>query len=93
MLERIKKALRISSNTLDAEITGYMKACLADLRQYGVDPSLVNQNTTDELIISAVIHYCRWQFNFEGNAERYEKMYKDMYQVLSLRGDYNGSNE
>lgn len=93
MLTTVKTALRLSGETFDSEISMYIGACFKDLEQYGVDSSLCTDSTEDELIIATVIAYCRWQYDFEDQGERYEKMYQNLYQVLSMRGDYNGTNE
>lgn len=93
IVDKVRFALRVTGETFDSEIELFVKACLADLVQYGIDEDLCSVDTEDELIIAAVVAYCRWQYDFEEQGERYEKMYKNLYQVLSMRGDYNGSNE
>lgn len=55
MLDKIKRALRISHNALDEDIQADIDACLADLRVCGV----VFAETADALILNAVKLWCR----------------------------------
>lgn len=84
MLEKIKKALRISHNHLDDEITDLIDSCLLDLNISGV--RIINEN--DPLIIQAVKVYCK-AFMSEDNLERYTESYRSIKTHLSLCGDYN----
>lgn len=85
MLNKIKLALRISHNALDADISDIIEACKLDLARMGVTNTL----DTDFLIIQAVKLYVKWQLNFEGEADRYMNAYTALAQSLSLCGDYN----
>lgn len=84
MLDKIKKSLRISHNKLDDDIQENINACLLDLTIAGV-----NTNIEDELIIQAVKLYCKWQYDFCGNADRFEKAYYNLKMALALSGDYS----
>lgn len=93
LFQRVKTALRYTDDSLEDEISVSIAACLKDLAQYGVDPTLLVESTSDELVINAVITYCRWQFDFENQGDKYGARYKAIHQTLALRGDYNGTNE
>jgi hypothetical protein len=86
MLERVKQALRITSNTFDAELTGLISSAQLDLGIAGVTlPS-----TLDEVCITAVITYCKMRF---GNPENYDKLkaaYDEMKAQLSMATGYTG---
>lgn len=84
MLELIKVALRISHSALDNEIMSIINACERDLSNVGI---IVDEE--DALIIQAVRLYCRWQFNYENQADRYEKAFNSLKISLALSGDYN----
>lgn len=84
MLDKIKKSLRISHNKLDDDIQSNIDACLLDLAIAGVNTIIV-----DELIMQAIKFYCKWQYDFCGNADRYEKAYYNLKMALALCGDYN----
>ena len=83
MLDKIKKSLRISHNKLDDDIESNIQACLLDLTIAGV-----NAKIEDELITQAVKLYCKWQYDFFGNADRFEKAYYNLKMSLALSGDY-----
>lgn len=85
MREKIKLSMRISHNQLDDDIQGNIDACLLDLKRVGV----LNPDTTDALILKAVEMYCKWQYDFDGKGERYEKAYVNLRIGLGLCGDYN----
>ena len=84
MLDKIKKSLRISHSKLDEDIQANINACLLDLTIAGV-----TAKAEDELIIQAVKLYCKWQFDFCGGADRFEKAYYNLKMALALNGDYS----
>lgn len=87
MLEKIKKSLRITHNSLDDEIQDLIDGALADLRISGI----VNINQTDALIIRAVTIYCKANFGLENtDSEKYQTSYNSLKTHLSLSGEYNG---
>lgn len=55
LLEKVKTALRISHNKLDAELEDQIEAAVLDLSLAGV----VIRNDGDALIVSAIKTYCR----------------------------------
>lgn len=85
MQEKIKMSLRIKHNALDDEITDMILAAKKDLERVGI----INIADDDPLIIQAVKLYCKWNFNYESDAQRYETAYTSMKQSLSMSGDYN----
>lgn len=86
-LADIKTDLRISHNKLDADIQSTMDACTLDLGMAGVKKS-----EPDALIDKAIKLYCRWQFDYNGKADQYERAYQALRTAMSLCGDYNGGS-
>lgn len=93
MLEKIRLALRRTGDGVDSEIQDCINACYRDMARVGI--SIYDENgkikeemLRDALILSAVKTYARWQFNFEGQAERYERAYISIRDGISLCGDY-----
>lgn len=84
MLNRIKTNMLITHDKLDSVIQNNIDACLIDLKRMGVVPK-----EKDELITKAVELYCKWQLNFCGEGEKYEKAYYKLSDALALCGDYN----
>lgn len=86
MLEAVKKAMAVTSEDFDDDLTGLINAALSDLRIAGVTVTMVN----DPLIVRAVIFYCKSYFRNDDKAERYQKAYENLKHAMSLSGDYNG---
>lgn len=68
MLEKVKTALRITTTAFNDEITDLINAACADLGIVGVTAA---SDTTDPLLIRAIITYCRANF---GTPEEYERL-------------------
>ncbi|MFQ7298305.1 MAG: head-tail connector protein [Clostridium sp.] len=86
MLEKVKLALRIKSNSLDLEIQDLIESAKADLNISGVK----NLDEEDPLIIQAVKTYCKANFGLDNkDSEKYQKSYDMLKQHLSLCGEYN----
>lgn len=92
--EKIKKSLRIRHNSLDDEIENNIEICLLLLKGVGISEDKICTDTDDKLIFKACELYCKWQFNFDNQAERYQKSYESLRDFLSLGGEYtNGRTE
>lgn len=86
MLEKVKLALRIKSNSLDLDIQDLIESAKVDLSISGVK----NLNEEDPLIIQAIKTYCKANFGLDNkDSEKYQKSYDLLKQSLSLCGDYN----
>lgn len=86
MLEKVKLALRIKSNSLDLDIQDLIESAKADLNISGVK----NLDEEDPLIIQAVKTYCKANFGLDNkDSEKYQKSYDMLKQHLSLCGEYN----
>lgn len=88
MLAKIKLDLRIAHSAMDPDIQDNIDACSLDLERVGVVVS--GGNELDPLILKAVKLYCRWQYNFENQGDRYMQAYKKLRNALSLSGNYRG---
>ena len=70
ILSKVKVALRIVTDDFDAEITDLINACLLDLGIAGV----TENDTTNALIIRAIITYCRANFGDANGVEQYDRL-------------------
>ena len=86
MIEQIKLSMRISHDKLDNDIDANINACLRDLTRVGVATA---GKENDPLIVKSVELYCKWQYNYDGSSDRYERAYTALRDSLSLCGDYN----
>lgn len=84
LLAKVKLALRIVTNDFDDEITDLITAGLADLGIAGV----TNNDTTDALIIRAIITYCRTNFGSPDEYDRLKKSYDEQKAQLGMATKY-----
>ncbi|WP_195929341.1 head-tail connector protein [Clostridium sp. 1001270J_160509_D11] len=85
MLNKIKLALRISTDSFDEELRDLIDACKSDLYLSGVN--YVNED--DSLIKRAIILYCKANFGLDNkDSEKYDKSYCLLKQHLALSGEY-----
>lgn len=89
MLDKVKLALRITTNAFDNEINDLIDAALADLGLAGV----TTLTTTDALIIRAVITYCCANFGESDNYDRLKKAYDEQKAQLQTASGYTDWNE
>lgn len=86
MINRVKLALRISTNAFDDELNGLINSALLDLGVAGV--AEFKSETTDELIITAVITYCKLHFGECDNYDRLKASYDEQKAQLSMCTGY-----
>lgn len=86
ILQKVRLALRITTTSFDAEITDLINAALLDLGLAGV----VEDDTTDALIIRAVITYCKLHFG-DIDTNEYDRLklsYDEQKAQLSMATGY-----
>ena len=93
MLTKIKLSMRISHNAIDDDIDSNIDACMLDLQRVGVHKNIAVKKSADALICKAAELYCKWQFDYNGKAEKFEKAYINLRDALSLCDDYNSERE
>ncbi len=84
-VEELRQSMTIKHSKLDPEIKRAVDACLLDLQMAGV-----NKNKDSPLLDTACELYCKWKFDYMGQADRYEKAYKELRDSMSLCGLYKG---
>lgn len=99
LFERIKKNLRISHDNLNSEIQDDVNAALLDMRRVGVSPYLYENGAVktdeegykvlkDELVRKAIEFYMKWQYDYMGEAEKWNAAYEKLRDALSLSEEY-----
>ena len=87
MLDRVKLALRITTDAFDEELMGLISAGLMDLGLVGINPFSISPGTTDELIITAVITYVKIHFGEPADPDRLKKSYDEQKaQLITATG-------
>lgn len=84
MLEKVKLALRITTNAFNSELTDLINAAYLDLGIAGV----INTENETPLIIRAVITYCRCNFGQPDEYDRLKASYDEQKAQLSMATGY-----
>lgn len=84
MIDKVKLALRITTNAFDDEISDLIEAALKDLGIAGV----TNDDTADPLIIRAVITYCKCHFGEPDEYDRLKRSYDEQKAQMSMATGY-----
>lgn len=84
MVEKIKKSMRISHTAINEEIERNNKTCKHDLEMAGV-----YCKEDDCLFCKACEIYNKWQLNYMGKGEQFERAYSNLKDSMGLCGDYN----
>lgn len=81
LFDNCKSSLRIVDNAFDNELLSIIDACFQDLSVSGVNP---DRESVEPLIAQAVVFYCKANFGFREDSEKYKKRYDDLKTLLSL---------
>lgn len=84
MIDKVKLALRITTDAFDEEIADLIEAALKDLGIAGV----TNDDITDPLIIRAVITYCKCHFGEPDEYDRLKRSYDEQKAQMSMATGY-----
>ena len=83
LIEKVKMALRISTDAYDDELTDLIRAAQLDLGVAGVTWA-----DEDELVNRAIITYCKCNFGISEDADRLKRSYDEQKAQLSNATGY-----
>ena len=84
VLSAVKLALRVTTTAFDDELKSLINAALLDLGVAGV----TNDDTTDALILRAVVTYCKCNFGQPDDYDRLKKSYDEQKAQLATATGY-----
>ena len=84
MLEKVKMALRISTDAFDDELTDLIDAAKIDMGIAGVEIT----EDTDAIIIRAIITYCKMSFGLPEDYDKIKRAYDEQKAQLSNATGY-----
>lgn len=87
LLEKIKLALRISTDAFDTELNALVDSCLADLGFAGISINEIGAPClTNPAVIMAVITFCKFNFGKIDSAEydRLKASYDEQKKQMSM---------
>lgn len=89
MLDLVKKALRITTNSFNDELNHLIDSALIDLGFGGAMPEvLVVTTNTDPIIAQAVITYCKMNFGLPEDYDRLKRSYDEQKAQLGTATNY-----
>lgn len=89
MLDLVKKALRITTNSFNDELNHLIDSALIDLGFGGAMPEvLVVTTDTDPIIAQAVITYCKMNFGLPEDYDRLKRSYDEQKAQLVTATGY-----
>ena len=89
MLEKVRKALRLTNTFYDSELTDLIEAAKLDLGIAGVVvPVVTTETDTDKLIVQAIITYCKLNFGEPDNYDKLKESYDLQKAQLSMATGY-----
>ena len=83
-LDKVKMALRITTNAFDTELTDLIEAAKLDMGIAGV----ILPSSLDELCTRAVITYCKMHFGLPEDADRLKRSYDEQKAQLVTATGY-----
>lgn len=89
MLEKVKLALRITTNAFDDELTDLIGAAQLDLGIAGV----VIPAEIDSIVTRAIITYCKLHFGEPSEYDRLKASYDEQKAQLSMASGYTVFSE
>lgn len=84
MINKVKTALRITTDAFDSEISDLIEAAKLDLGVAGV----TNDTLTDPLVSRAVITYCKCNFGQPDDYDRLKASYDEQKAQMSMATGY-----
>lgn len=89
MLDKVKLALRITTNAFDSELNDLISAAQLDLGIAGV----VIPDEIDAIVSRAVITYCKLHFGEPDEYDRIKASYDEQKAQLAMCADYTNFSE
>ena len=93
MLEKVKGALRITSDVFDNELNDLIDSARLDLGIAGVVVPITTDTDTDKIINQAIITYCKMNFGAAVDYDRLKKSYDEQKAQLSMSSGYTTWSE
>lgn len=83
-VEETKRNIRAKSSEADQEVKGLIEACLKDLEIAGVYVT----DAENPLVKQAVKLYCKGNYGYDDDTERFREAYAALKDAMALCGDY-----
>ena len=88
MLEKVKLALRITTNAYDSELTDLIEAAKIDLGIAGVIVPITTDSNIGAIIQRAIVTYCKLNFGEPDQYDKLKQSYDEQKAQLSMATGY-----
>ena len=83
LTERLRKRVRVMSDSSDEEIADLVTTCKKELEMAGV-----YGDESDPTYYQALVLYCKGNYGYDDDTERFQLAYAKLRDAMSLSGDY-----
>ena len=83
LLEKLRKRIRVMSDSSDEEITDLVESGKKELEIAGV-----YGEEEDQTYYKAIVLYCKANYGYDEDTERFRKAFEALRDAMSLSGDY-----
>lgn len=84
LVKTLMDALRVKSEAASGEVAGLLKACSRDLEIAGVSV----KDRSDPLFCQAAKLYCKANYGYDKDSEKFRAAYAALKDAMALSGDY-----
>lgn len=84
LVKMLMDAVHVKSQRAEEEISDLFAACLKDLEMAGV----CIMDTDDPLFKQAAKLYCKANYGYDEDSEKFRAAYKELKDAMALSGDY-----
>lgn len=84
LIEKLMRAVRVKSQASEEEVKDLVGACKEDLKIAGV--YVTDEN--DPLCKQAIKLYCKANYGYDKDSERFRAAYETLRDSMALSGDY-----
>ncbi|MDR2898695.1 MAG: DNA-packaging protein [Clostridiales bacterium] len=89
LIKSVKLSLRITNDAFNQEIEELIASCKMELSLAGI----TKLDEADPLINRAIIIYCKANFGYSEDSEKFHRSYNCLKASLSLAGDYSAKED
>ena len=84
LLEKLRKRIRVMSDSSDEEIDDLVKSCQKELEMAGV-----YGDESDPTYYQAIVLYCKANYGYDEDTERFRMAFQALGDAMNLFGDYD----
>lgn len=83
LVETVKQRIRVTTREADEEVEALIDAAIGQLKIAGVSEAL-----EDSTYIQAIVLYCKGNYGYDENTERFHRAFESLRDAMALSGDY-----